>query len=666
MSRMRQNLPGLLFGLCGALVLQSSWAGELTLQVDDVRSPDFAVRGIHARLAGPDFSVLKVDVAQLSLGGKSWRNLRLECPGFHLLPGRIECPAGTVQGAERFPVSFSYDMVHKSVALSLHPGRGEKWDMRADFARPSWVVSLDVANGRLERLSPWLPANMPRISSGRASGTIKVSGARGGLAGAAGTVRLSGVAFSDDNGLHAGDKIAGQMSLNAARRGNAWQGSANLKWQSGEVFWQPLYIAEGGHTLALRGNVDAKTLQIDSGTLNIAKVGTARFSGQWDRVKGALREATLSGQGLDMAPLYTLVLKPFLEKTVLADMETEGKVDVAWSLRDGETTEFDLGLHNFHGEDKRKRFALYGVNGWVPWARNGERTADIRIDGAQLLQVPIGPMEIPLRMKGLDFSLNQLKVPLLDGTLNIADFRMVRNKDDWDWSFSGGLTPVSMDQLTRALGVPPMSGTISGIIPEVTYANHELKMDGALLIRAFDGTIVVKDLAMTDPLGRAPRLVADLDMRNLDLDLVTRAFSFGNMEGRIDVAVKDIELSNWRPVRFDAKVASSPGDYRKRISQKAVENISALGGAGAAAAIQRSFLRFFETFGYSRIGLSCQLRNGVCVMDGVEESPQGFVIIKGGGIPAITVIGYNRYVSWDELLQRLKRITQGNAKPIVQ
>ncbi len=55
-------------------------------------------------------------------------------------------------------------------------------------------------------------------------------------------------------------------------------------------------------------------------------------------------------------------------------------------------------------------------------------------------------------------------------------------------------------------------------------------------------------------------------------------------------------------------------------------------------------------------------------MSGIEGevSSQGYVIVKGGGIPAITVMGYNRQVSWHELLDRLKRVTQGNVKPIVE
>ena len=138
------------------------------------------------------------------------------------------------------------------------------------------------------------------------------------------------------------------------------------------------------------------------------------------------------------------------------------------------------------------------------------------------------------------------------------------------------------------------------------------------------------------------------------------------MQGRIDADVKLLELADWKPVTFDASVRSSPGDYRKRISQQAVQNISALGGGGAAAAIQRSFLRVFEEFGYDKLGLTCQLHNGICAMGGVEEAAQGYVIVKGGGIPSLTVLGYNRNVSWETLLARVQGIVAGNVKPTIQ
>jgi hypothetical protein len=211
-----------------------------------------------------------------------------------------------------------------------------------------------------------------------------------------------------------------------------------------------------------------------------------------------------------------------------------------------------------------------------------------------------------------------------------------------------------------------MSGSIGGDIPELRYRRGTLSMDGELVVRVFDGRVSASHLELIEPFGRAPRVHAELDVKNMDLELLTRAVDFGTITGRLDAHVTGLELSDWEPVRFDARLASSAGDYPRKISQRAVQNISALGGAGAAAAIQRSFLRFFHEFGYQKLGLSCRLENGVCEMNGIESAPQGYVIVKGGGIPAISVIGYNRSINWRELLARLKRITQENVKPIVK
>jgi hypothetical protein len=53
-------------------------------------------------------------------------------------------------------------------------------------------------------------------------------------------------------------------------------------------------------------------------------------------------------------------------------------------------------------------------------------------------------------------------------------------------------------------------------------------------------------------------------------------------------------------------------------------------------------------------------------MGGIEDTPQGFMIVKGGGVPAINVLGYNRDVGWDELLTRLRRVIDSNVTPTIQ
>jgi hypothetical protein len=161
-----------------------------------------------------------------------------------------------------------------------------------------------------------------------------------------------------------------------------------------------------------------------------------------------------------------------------------------------------------------------------------------------------------------------------------------------------------------------------------------------------------------------PRVLAELQMRYIDLEALTDTFKFGRVTGRLDGDVAGLELSRWVPAAFDARIRSSEGDYPRTISQRAVESITALGGPGAAAAIQRSFLGFFERFGYKRMGLSCRLREGVCEMDGLAEKGGGYMLVEGGGIPALSVVGYNRRIDWQELLDRLARVT--DTKPVVR
>jgi hypothetical protein len=53
-------------------------------------------------------------------------------------------------------------------------------------------------------------------------------------------------------------------------------------------------------------------------------------------------------------------------------------------------------------------------------------------------------------------------------------------------------------------------------------------------------------------------------------------------------------------------------------------------------------------------------------MGGVENTAQGYVIVKGDSIPRLDVLGYNREVNWEILLERVKRIVQDNVRAVVQ
>ena len=54
-------------------------------------------------------------------------------------------------------------------------------------------------------------------------------------------------------------------------------------------------------------------------------------------------------------------------------------------------------------------------------------------------------------------------------------------------------------------------------------------------------------------------------------------------------------------------------------------------------------------------------------MGGLEQRPGGgYALVRGGGIPALNVIGYNRRVDWHELVDRLQRVIASNAAPEIR
>lgn len=638
--------------------------GQVVLSVDRVEGPAFTTRKLTATLGVAVPATLDLRIDEVSIAGSTWRNVRFKCPDLRRDGDDLACADGALESPARLPAELRYSTRTKALEIALKPTPGEVWrlNVEAETKGQARTLTLTLTNALVTRLAAWWPANWPRPSAGDASGTITFnpeSGVRGELA-------VSGFAFSDASGLHAGEKIAAIVGLQATPQADRWQWQGNVNWKSGDIFWSPLFMSGASHVLSVAGVLDAKRVSVERGQLALAGIGDYEFTASVDRASGRMAMATAKTVNLDLAALDQKLLKPALHGTELGDLRAEGHADIAVRIVDGNLVAADLALRGVSFEDRGRRFALFGVEGTIPWQRDQPTTARVLIAGGEALRIAFGAFDLPLELRGIRMRIPQVQIPVLDGRLTINDFAASGEKDTWRWRFSGGITPISMEQFTAALGLHIMHGTLSAIIPTVSYERSTLRIGGALLFKVFDGTIVAQNLVLETPFGKVPRLTADVDMRNLDLDLVTRTFSFGDITGRIDAHVGALEFVDWEPVRFDARIASSPGDYRRRISQRAVQNISALGGASAAAAIQRSFLHFFDQFGYSALGLSCKLENGVCRMGGIENAPQGYVIVKGGGIPAINVMGYNRNVGWHELIQRLKRITGNNVAPIVE
>lgn len=619
--------------LAAAFVSSPAGAQPIALTLDAIEHPAFSARQISLQLNSLSGGSADLDIGRLAAAGRVLTHVRLHCGEFRWSPQRVECRHG-----------------------ELHPAGVTALPMEFVYAPPQRRLELSLGDGDIATLAALLPELAAWHPGGRVTASIKLDATHADVA-----VQLREAAFADSAGKIAAEKIAVTLEATLQRQGRAWNWQAKLDWPQGEAYFAPLY-RKGGMHLVAAGRYAPELLKVERAELNIDDIGTLNGTLQWQPGSGKLRAANIDSGSLDLATLVPQFVQPFIDLQAGKKLQVSGKARIGLTLDDKGIARADIDIDD--AGIAAGDASLKGIQTKIPWRRETATQASIRFAGGNFGSLPLGAVDLSLAMHGFDFSLPRAEIPLLDGMILFEDFHAVRNADKWQWKLAGALYPISMPLLTKALGLPQMDGILSASIPNIHYANETLELEGALIVSVFDGYLSATDLKVFAPFGPTPRVHADIEARHLDLGMLTHTFSFGDITGYVDADVKGLEMSGKQPLAFDAQVLSGSGDYPKRISQRAVQNISSLGGAGAGAAIQRSFLHFFDTFGYEQIGLSCRLVNDICLMGGIpaENTESGYTLIKGGGIPALNVIGYNRRVHWEELVSRVQAVIAGNSK----
>ncbi len=674
--------------------------------VDSIEGIGLSVRS----LAGPDWRADGIDLdlvwTQGSDGGFRFSVRELQLPG---LPGPledilVECPHGRFDAAHlscddarvhldrsvldrpAFRAAFKGDFLNGSLSLdasqvrlaggTLHLGlkvdpAGWRLEMRGhglDMARLRGLVTTYAA----------LPEGW--TLSGRLSPHIQVRGSGGKTLEHTWSIQVWDTGFSDPQGNYLAEGLAGRISAHMRHRGDQWKGRARVQLAQGEILTPGFYLSPPDRPIEVKGgfilDIGKDRLELDS--LNFLHEGVlnARASAGFDLAEGfALRHLSLRTGRTDLQSLYGEYVQPTLAETLLEDLAWKGQAELSLHYRKAGPGDLSLTLHDVHLDSavqasgatgQPRPFGLYGVNGRLSWNRGGTPEASrISWQGGHILdRLTLGPARMEMILSDHKMRLAQpAEIPVLDGGLLVDRFSIAQGPNGGkQLRFDGVLRPISLQRLSRALGWPELAGKLSGVIPEVSYRDGRLMVAGNLLVRAFGGDILIRRLRIQDLFGIFPILNADMEFKDLDLEVLTRTFSFGKITGRLEGVIQDLQLEDWRPVAFDARFATpEDDDSRHRISQKAVDNISNLGGAGVSGAVSRGFLRFFEDFGYRRLGISCRLRNGVCEMGGVSPARNGYHLVEGGGIPRISIIGYNRRTDWQLLLDQLRAISAADS-----
>ncbi len=674
----------LVLGLAAVLALQAHAIESAHLSLGNLAGDGWSLDDVSVQLDWTGESsaraVLLAAAAQLPGQLGSVKDLQFVCEAAVLTATGVDCARGMLGlhssrlGRQSLPLSVHYRHTDKQVRVRVRNIRaaGGSIAVSAVYRDGDWSADVRGSGLVLADIARELRVTGVALPSLALDGTLELDldlrGQGAQLARVAYDAHVQARSFSDESGRYAGEALDVTLAGNARPVRYGWVVRSNMTARQGAVYIDPWYIEVGSTPIVADAALDwlpgKQRLELQSfsyrqpGSVDLA--GQGRIELQHEQ---PLRQLQLELKEVVLPSAYETYLQPWLTESLAGNLETAGQLRGRLQVDDGGLVRANADLQSITLAEKGGLFGFDHLSGNLDWSDAAvPEYSTLAWEAGHVYRVSLGKTAVELESTGNAVRLvRPMRIPVLDGVLDIASFSLdYPGREELRWEVDGILTPVSMQQLTRALDWPEFGGKLSGVIPSVSYDSGILTVGGVLLVRVFDGVVTLRDLQLTDPFGLVPRLHVNANADNIDLESLTGAFSFGRIEGRLDGRVEGLLLESWLPVAFDAEFATPEDDKsRHRISQKAVDNISNIGGGGFSGALSRSFLQFFEDFPYDRLGIRCRLENGVCDMGGVAPAENGYYLVKGRFIPPrLDVVGFADRVNWGSLVAQIVAVTR--------
>ncbi|WP_425493139.1 hypothetical protein [Dyella lutea] len=667
-SRIYRVMLLVLLGVLAGPVRAGAVFSATTLQLPGATLQQ--VQGEIVPAAGGGLRV-RIDADRLDLPAMGWRRVPLHLDGVlqrdpehrWLLAGALQLKSAPGSAMSDATVDLQVDVAANTLLL----------DVRQGVAQATVAVPLDQpthAQIQLKKLPfGWLQGLLGTVWAGRATGgridTLMALDLRDPGLQASGQFSVSSLGVDSTSGKLAAQGVggSGRFSLDTT------QGPAKINLEStlrgGELLLGPVYANLPAHAVQL--SMDAVTnagkLAIDR--LRVGDPDALALNGAMAfDAKGDLQSLNLSRLELGFPAAYDRYGKAWLAAMGLHDMTIRGDLDATLDLRQDGLHAFKFDTDGLDLADGDGRFAVQSLKGGLDWNRSGSRPpTNLGWQSLSVYKLVNGPARSRWQSDDGTLTLQKpVSMGLLGGQVRLSQLAWApaaSRGQQLDASLA--VTGLDMSAFSRAVGWPAFPGTLGGAITGLSVSDDRIALNGGLSVSVFGGFVDVTGLSLQQPFGDNPVLAGDIALRQLDLGAITSVFDFGSITGPLDGHVNGLRLVNWQPVAFDAQLLADQGG---RISQRAVNNLTSVGGGGIAAGLQGAVLKLFKTFGYKRIGLNCQLQGSLCHMSGLEPNSGGYTIVEGSGLPHLEVIGHESDVDWPTLVRRLKAAVAGGGPEV--
>ncbi len=420
----------------------------------------------------------------------------------------------------------------------------------------------------------------------------------------------------------------------------------------------------------LRGRGRLEPLHFEARSLRAALPGVGALEGGFSWQPARI-DARLTLDLPDLASAFDDRLRPVLGESlgVLRELEPAGAFGAYLSVQqDGERTRLQGRLQP-DGIDLRwpqKEVEMVGATGKIPFDLHFPPTdlpaADERRGQLEFAYLGVGPARLapgPLRWvagpNAFRFD-SPLVFFVAGGTLSLSGL-------EGGWSgvgLSGGgrvaAAEIDLGRLAAERQWPPFEGSLTADLGRIGYRNDILTSEGRALIDVFGGRLTLSRIRGDKISSPYPVLTGDIDVSGIDLQRLTRTFSFGEISGVVDGYVRELRTFGLTPTHFAAAFESRSAGERS-ISVKAVRNLTVISQGGLSGVLSQGIYRFIDFYNYRKIGVFCSLENDVFTLRGTAVKGSDRYLVAGGLMPPkIDILAPAHRISFREMVKRISRI----------
>lgn len=387
-------------------------------------------------------------------------------------------------------------------------------------------------------------------------------------------------------------------------------------------------------------------------------------------------DLSISASKLDLGSLYAFLSQgqPIEEYALDLGGETEAQVRL-YQEKGILSLEGRFGIKDGSIKNEDKNLLIDGMQVEIPFyyenpvRNNGGEDPELKkgyfsVNTFESPSLSVAPFQLDLHAGKNMFRLEPLTLDVFDGKARLGE--SVFSIDPEIPSFYGTLSfsldgldisklPVQSEQFS-------LSGTVRADFPRVALSPDEIFTEGEAEVNMFDTSIFVENVKITKPFTKNRTISCDVKFDDLNLEKLTDSIPFGRVTGILRGEIKGLAFSYGQPESF---ILSLESVKEKGVPQKfslgAVNDLSIISsGESSSLASNKGISRFISEFGYTKIGISCSLKNDIFTLNGTIREKGVEYLVKRSWLFGISVVNKktrNR-IRFKDMMDRLNRIGQ--------